>query len=68
MSIVVFFPATLCFCFQLLAAVLTSISRKARIASPCVLFFFWTLSLLVNVVPVYHAVVSEVRNGRTAVS
>ncbi|XP_025100798.1 multidrug resistance-associated protein 1-like [Pomacea canaliculata] len=43
----------------LLAAVLTSISRKARIASPCVLFFFWTLSLLVNVVPVYHAVVSE---------
>ncbi|XP_025099974.1 multidrug resistance-associated protein 1-like [Pomacea canaliculata] len=42
-----------------LAAVLTKVSRCALIASPCVLFIFWFLTLVTSIVPVYHSVMTE---------
>ncbi|GFS03501.1 canalicular multispecific organic anion transporter 2, partial [Elysia marginata] len=38
----------------LLAAYLTRRSRRAGIASPCILFIYWLLSVVCHAVPVYH--------------
>lgn len=51
----------------LYAAILTWISRKVLIVSPCVLFIFWILSLVSSVVGLYTAVYEEAMAERVSV-
>ena len=50
---------------QLYAGVLTKVSRKALIVSPCILFIFWSLAVVTNVVPFYTDVMEKVRHSST---
>ncbi|XP_070202757.1 ATP-binding cassette sub-family C member 3-like [Littorina saxatilis] len=43
----------------LLAAVLTVISRKAEVTSPCNLFLFWFLTFCAHLVPFYTVIVQQ---------
>ncbi|XP_076438570.1 multidrug resistance-associated protein 1-like [Babylonia areolata] len=43
----------------LYAALLTRISRKALIVSPCVLFIFWTMEWAASAVPLYTALMDQ---------
>ena len=46
---------------QLLAGVLTVMSRRAEMTSPCVLFLFWFLTFCAHVIPFYSLIIQDVR-------
>ncbi|XP_012941583.2 canalicular multispecific organic anion transporter 2 [Aplysia californica] len=47
-----------------LACGLILVSQKHGVASPCILFIFWTLSLTVSVIPVYSGAILQEYNGK----